>query len=90
MSLWEVYSKNYMTYWFPGHLDPPEWTCDWAMVEADSAREAKVKAVREWRRQGTDRIFDCQSDKASPFTGLTATVMVEGPQLDEVELPETP
>ncbi len=45
-------------------------------VEAATAREAKVLAVRQWRtgedKAGQTYIRDCTSDERSPFTGLKA------------------
>lgn len=73
---WEVYTPQYMNYGSPFDLEPPEYTCDWVVVEAETRRQALVEGVRELRRIGSDWILDQQSDGASPFTGLKANKML--------------
>ncbi len=90
MSHWEVWTPQYMTYVGSWSLGPPEYGCDWVVVEAETKREAMVKAVRIWRAERTDWMLDCASDQASPFTGLHAEVIFEGPTLEECEDPATP
>ena len=46
---------------------PTEYGCEYAEVEADTPKGARVKAVREWRSKG--RLRYCYSDE-NPFTGL--------------------
>ena len=66
---------------------PMEPTCDVLEVEASNAREAKIMAVREWRRMQHDGrwrqahwIADQQSNGASPFTGLQVINLKASPQ----------
>lgn len=67
---WSVTTPMYMTYGSMWDDEPPEYGCDWICVEANTKREAKLIAVREWRKQNTHWMQDCRSDNASPFTGL--------------------
>ena len=49
---------------------PSEWGSDVLEVEALNASQAKVLAVREWRRQRTRWVSDQDTDCRCPFTGL--------------------
>ena len=52
-------------------LDPPEYHCEYAEVEADTVKQAKVKAVREFRRHhgNSGAVSYCEGEQ-SPFRGL--------------------
>lgn len=74
MKHYSVYTPQYTEYkYYPD--EPPEITADCVYVEANTKREAKVKAVREMRRQGMSWIDYRDIDRASPFTGLKADEM---------------
>ena len=49
---------------------PIEIVADTCEVVARSAREARVFAVREWRKQNRTWVRDQMSNNASPFAGL--------------------
>lgn len=67
---WSVMTPMYTTYGSILDLEPPEYGCDWICVEANTKREAAVKAVKKFREMNTVWMEDCRSDNASPFTGL--------------------
>ncbi len=69
---WSVTTPMYNTYGSPwgDPPEPPEYDCDWVCVEANTKREAAVKAVKKFREMNTEWMQDCRSDNASPFTGL--------------------
>jgi len=51
---------------------PLEYFADVFECEAENARDAKIMAVRHWRRTGAKWISDCDGN---PFAGLKAEVM---------------
>ena len=67
---WSITTPMYTTYGNILDLEPPDYGCDWICVEADTKREAAVKAVKKFREMNTEWMQDCRSDNASPFTGL--------------------
>lgn len=80
MAKYDVVSREYGTVdvLFDG-TGPMEYGADYVEVEADSPKEAKVKAVREFRRTsryGHPHLNYCETDE-NPFTGLKATLVEE-------------
>lgn len=72
---YSVITPDYITY-RGDEYEPSEYGADWICVEASTKREAKLKAVKEWRKQGTEWMEDCRSDNANPYTGLKVESML--------------
>ena len=49
---------------------PPEFGRDYVEVEANTKKEARVVAVREFRNRKSKWIEERRGDDLSPFTGL--------------------
>ena len=68
MGHYTVCTPQYTSYY--GDMEPPEVGADCVTVIADTKRKAKVLAVKELRKKGSEWMQDQASDRASPFTGL--------------------
>ena len=54
----------------PDGTGPSEWGSDTLEIEAPTARQAKVEAVRQWRKDYRSYVHDQLANNCSPFTGL--------------------
>ena len=73
MTRFAVTSPPYSAFWFnlTVALDPPEYQRQYVEVEADTVKQAKVLAVREFRRRhgNSGAVSYCEGEQ-SPFAGL--------------------
>lgn len=67
MTLYGVYSPEYCT---TSSYQPPEYGCDYEIVEAPTAREAKWIAAKKWRKQWRSWVHDNLSDGKHPLSGI--------------------
>ncbi|MCK9596486.1 hypothetical protein M0R19_04840 [Candidatus Pacearchaeota archaeon] len=59
------YVAEYIDYW-PRY----EYGCDVLEIEAFTKREAKIEAVKIWRKDRDSYVYELLLDKRNPFVGL--------------------